>query len=216
MLKISKNVGTCFCCNRIFTNKDMEQHLNSCVKQIICSNIKNSNIIKVFKIQIFADELFWLYIEMLATAPLEILDDFLRTIWLECCCHLSEFKINNVTCKMDRSVKELFKKGSNFSYEYDFGSTTYLKGKVIDCYQGSLEKNIRLLARNNMPTLKCSTCLATSTAICSVCTVLCCKKCVKRHGCDEEVILSVANSPRIGVCGYDGMEDEDDLQQFLP
>ena len=216
MPTIRKNVGTCFCCNRIFSNKDMNQHLNSCVKQSVGSNLKNSNLIEVFRIKIFAHDLFWLYVEMLATAPLEILDNFLRIIWLECCGHLSEFKINNAACEMNKSVKKLFNKGSDFSYKYDFGSTTHLKGKVIDYYQGSLEKDIRLLARNNMPTLKCRTCSAIPTAVCSVCSELYCKKCVKRHNCDEEVISSVVNSPRMGVCGYDGMEDEDDLQQFLP
>ncbi len=212
---LSKNVGTCFGCNKIFNYKEINKHLNGCVKTTKF-NLKTANSIEIFRIKVFAGNIFWLYIEMSAIAPLQVLDQFLRIIWVECCEHLSQFATNGVACNMDDPINKLFKKGSEFSYEYDFGSTTYLKGKIIDQYQGTLKKDIRLLARNNMPKLKCRICSMKPTAICSVCYELYCKKCVKRHNCDEELISSVVNSPRMGVCGYDGMEDKDDLKQFLP
>lgn len=216
MVVISKNTGVCFLCNCIFSDKEMVQHLQTCVKKTAAAKTQTEKPVEIFRIKIFAEDLFWLYIDMLATSSLKTLDDFLRIIWLECCNHLSEFKIHGTTCNIETIVKKLFKKGSKFSYEYDFGSTTYLQGTVINCYQGYLGQDIRLLARNDMPTLKCTTCSATPKFICSVCQELCCKKCLKNHECDEEAMSSIVNSPRMGVCGYDGMENDEDLTQFLP
>lgn len=31
-----------------------------------------------------------------------------------------------------------------------------------------------------------------------------CKECAPKHECGEQMMLPVLNSPRTGVCGYDG------------
>jgi len=36
---------------------------------------------------------YWMHLELPANATLEDLDSFLRDIWLECCGHLSAFRI---------------------------------------------------------------------------------------------------------------------------
>ncbi len=86
--------------------------------------------------------------------------------------------------------------------------------EVIDCYEGQLHKKVRFLARNNMPTVKCTTCSANPKAICSCCYRFCCTECVKKHRCGTEGMLPVVNSPRIGVCGYTG-ESAKNVQAFI-
>lgn len=41
-----------------------------------------------------------------------------------------------------------------------------------------------------------------------------CEECIEDHDCDEEMFLDVCNSPRMGVCGYNGSEYYPD--QFEP
>jgi hypothetical protein len=39
--------------------------------------------------------MYWMHLEMPASATLQDLDNFLRAVWLECCDHLSSFKIGD-------------------------------------------------------------------------------------------------------------------------
>jgi hypothetical protein len=87
-----------------------------------------------------SSSLFWLQLEMNGSATLEALDDYLRAIWLECCGHLSAFKIGGRSYTQifndgmgepsDRSMKvradKVLSPGMAIPYEYDFGSTTEL------------------------------------------------------------------------------------------
>jgi hypothetical protein len=41
-----------------------------------------------------------------------------------------------------------------------------------------------------------------------------CEDCAHTHACDECMQLRVCNSPRMGVCGYEGSEMYPD--QFVP
>lgn len=215
MFSKSQNVGTCFICHQTLNHILMERHLNDCVKKEIEVHPADLNTIDIFRIKIISNKTFWLYVEMPAHASLQYLDDFLRAVWLECCGHLSEFKIKGgVRFHINQAISQFFKKGTQFSYEYDFGSTTLLEGEVIDCYEGQLHKKVRFLARNNMPTIKCTTCSANPKAICSYCYRFCCTECVKKHRYRKEGMLPVVNSPRIGVCGYTG-ESAKSEQAFI-
>ena len=91
----------------------------------------------------------------------------------------------------------------------DFGSTTYLKLKVVaesyDILKGS---NIKVIARNDQPQITCSCCDKFATKICTECLWTgeewLCDDCAKNHKCSEEMFLPVVNSPRTGICGYTG------------
>ncbi len=86
---------------------------------------------------------YWIYIEVPANLMLIRLDTFLRNTWVECCGHLSAFSINGIRYmsetdeyfKEDKSMNYVLDKilisGQEFSYEYDFGSTTYIRLKVV-------------------------------------------------------------------------------------
>ena len=210
-----ENIGTCQLCNKEITYRTMTKHLQQCLKTL--SLDKTTDTIKpskneIFLIKIISEKSYWLYIEINGKSPLEEIDDLLRGVWLECCGHLSQFKINgdyyDSDEDMDVAVQKAFTIKSKFDYCYDFGSTTYIQGEVISSRPGKLKEELRILAHNNMPdNMVCKTCQVPAKMICSMCYDLCCKKCVKKHEkiCEgEEYMLPVVNSPRMGVCGYEG------------
>ena len=164
-----------------------------------------------------------------ANAKLYHLDEFLRGIWLECCGHMSSFTIRGVKYDDERLLDEFYSRDDMssqsmnkrfysvlkvkdaFSYEYDFGSTTYLEGHVLAVREGYLGKNkIHILARNNPYAFECEHCGKKVAGICVECEEYVCDQCLDSHECGEEMILGVVNSPRMGVCGYGGPDMIDD------
>ena len=163
---------------------------------------------------------YWIYFEVPVNVKLKRIDSFLRKTWVECCGHLSAFTINQKIyystpgkyfndLSMNYSLDKLLDQGTNFSYEYDFGSPTQLDLKVISEYQiEGADSSIKILARNDPPMILCETCGNPATHICAYCEYLdegwLCDKCAAGHECGEEMLLPVVNSPRVGVCGYVG------------
>lgn len=72
------------------------------------------------------------------------------------------------------------------------------------------KKEILLLSRNEPLELYCHVCKKKPAV--DICVVhydgnnLFCEKCSKKHegDCEYEALFPVVNSPRMGVCGYDG------------
>jgi hypothetical protein len=161
-----------------------------------------------------------MHLEIPADATIEVLDGFLRQIWLECCGHLSAFTVegkrysaepmddfNDET--MDIKLDEVLKPGMKFFHEYDFGSTTHLTLKVVSEQESQIKgKSVRVLARNDPPPILCTSCGKMATQVCAEC--ICndegwlCDQCAAEHKCGEEMLLPVVNSPRVGTCGYTG------------
>jgi len=209
-MTVSKNSGACLLCKQDVEHRYIMKHLSKCLEKTATEEASEKEKVYLFKIS--DGKLFWLYIEINGSSPLERLDYLLRETWLECCGHMSEFKINGKDYssdgKMGQRIHRLFDADTEFDYEYDFGSTTMLKGKVISIRPGKLKIEVGLLARNHLPNLQCSICEKDPILICSVCYDFFCKKCKKKHDdCDgESAMLPVVNSPRMGVCGYCGPE----------
>ncbi len=154
------------------------------------------------------------------------LDALLRRVWLECCGHLSAFKIDGLryTVMVDpefpferneRSMgakvsQVLIAPGQRFSYEYDFGSTTELVLRLVRTRNGVIGRpTARLLARNEPPVWACGVCDTPAALICPLCRYetypFFCSSHARKHVCVEEIdLLPVVNSPRMGVCGYTG------------
>jgi hypothetical protein len=165
---------------------------------------------------------YWLDVEIKAKARLEDLDTFLRAIWLECCGHLSAFRIGPISYSVapDRSwgdersmnarMSDVIRTPSaKFTYEYDFGSTTELKLRVVGERTGIIgRKPLRLLARNEPLVWPCRICKQPATQVCIYCIYgeepFFCDEHADEHQCDEEPFLPVVNSPRMGVCAYTG------------
>jgi hypothetical protein len=171
--------------------------------------------------------MYWMHLEVPTNATLATLDQFLRDTWLECCGHLSVFRIGGfnfyVDAEMDAywwgkrrknmqvKLEEVLSSGQTCSYEYDFGSTTELLVKVISGYEVEMErKAIQILARNSLPIIPCDECRAPATSLCTQCIYenkgCLCDVCAKDHKCGEEMLLPLVNSPRAGVCGCTGQD----------
>ncbi|MDR2126282.1 MAG: hypothetical protein LBP63_05580 [Prevotellaceae bacterium] len=115
---------------------------------------------------------------------------------------------------MSRKASKVFNKGSKLEYQYDFGSTTSLVLTAIDEYPMRADQPIVLLSRNEPLELLCDTCKKEpATQLCIVHewegNYMFCDKCAKKHAkrCEDfenYAAMPVVNSPRMGVCGYDG------------
>jgi hypothetical protein len=115
---------------------------------------------------------------------------------------------------MSRNVKDVFYKDLRLEYEYDFGSSTELMLSVLAEYPVKAENKIVLLSRNEPLEWLCDICEeAKATQICSVHIwddeAMFCDKCAKKHAkkCDDfadYAVMPVVNSPRAGVCAYEG------------
>jgi hypothetical protein len=159
-------------------------HINECIDNLI---IKNKNINYLLKIN-DENNFYWLYIMVGADLKLCELDKFLKKTWLECCGHLSKFIINDDEYEndnMNHKIKNIVNDDLVFKYEYDFGSTTELKIRVIKKFN-SMGGKIKIISRNSIPKYKCNICNKyNSTKICFECQDTFCEKCVynKRHKC---------------------------------
>ena len=113
-----------------------------------------------------------------------------------------------------RKAKKVFNKGLKLIYDYDFGSTTSLEIVTISEFSVTASDNILLASRNNPFTIPCSSCGKTkATEICIQCSyeedAMFCAKCAKKHektcsDFEDYAAMRIVNSPRMGVCGYDG------------
>lgn len=161
----------------------------------------------LLKIEGAYDKNYWLYLDIPVNRTLSALDAFLRKIWLECCGHMSDFRGVRKGTKLGD-----LKPGDSFIHEYDYGDTTETLVTVVGrIYRPAQKEIVRLLARNVPPVFACAKCGAPADFICAECQYdsdnpFYCKKCGRRHEHDD-MLLAVTNSPRMGVCGYEGELD---------
>ncbi len=231
-----KSYGKCIFCNKEFSEAAISRHLAShLAKNAAGESLGNSYHVRIENIPDSGASLYFLNIGIDGKATFRNLDIFLRQIWLECCGHGSEFRIikqknpneqslvdaesllmeiDPVEINRDTKVEDIFTKGLQLEYEYDFGSTTALKITVLEQYPVSAGENIVLLSRNEPLAIMCDLCGKNpATQICSVCrnenANVFCDGCAGLHA--ETCIdfaqygaMPVVNSPRMGVCGYEG------------
>ncbi|MEY8391670.1 hypothetical protein D3Z36_08195 [Lachnospiraceae bacterium] len=219
--------GKCKYCGKEYTKTYMLRHLSACKeKKIPAAGSKKCN---YFELAIYGryDKTYWLIVEICEDALLKDLDSFLRAIWLECCGHLSSFNINGVSYEsvpveglfwgepaenMNHKLKTLFTKGMKMDYVYDYGSSTDLIIDVHDYREGERRKEkVTILSRNIPPRILCSECQEKEAVmICMECywenKGFLCRDCLQTHECEEGMLLAVCNSPRMGVCAYEGSD----------
>jgi hypothetical protein len=210
----------------------MSKHLKSCrSKAASPASVKREKLLHIAVEGLDLPE-YWIHLEVPARATLADLDGFLRDTWLECCDHLSAFEIGRKQYLPDEAVEhegdesmdvplgEVLRPRMKFAHRYDFGSTTALTLNVASKYEGTPSgpkaEPVRILARNDPPEINCGKCGKPAVLVCLECVYdkegWLCKACAKKHE-DEcegaEMMLPVLNSPRVGVCGYCGPENED-------
>lgn len=160
---------------------------------------------------------YWLYILIPVNYELKDLDDFLKGIWLECCGHLSRFKIDDIYYydenfymddtedNMNETLNDVLNNDSVFTHEYDMGDTTTL---IINVLKKICVANdeIHILSRNADPLFRCFLCKKfISNKLCAECYETFCEECSieKKHKCimeDDNVIIDLINSPRRANC----------------
>lgn len=159
---------------------------------------------------------FWLDVEVDGTASLGDIDSYLRSIWLECCGHLSRFTIGGwggSELAKPRRVDSVLDNGAELIHIYDFGTESITRLKAVGSRQAEplTRRPIVLMARNLIPKAQCNECDQQASHLCQECRqewdspgLLC-----KRHAHDHPhgeygEPIELVNSPRLGLCGYTG------------
>lgn len=223
--------GICTFCHRELSKASMSRHLQSCEQRAAMQGgrgsyqqVKKSKALHLV-VEGYRLPMYWMHLQVAVDTTLATLDHFLRDTWLECCGHLSVFRIGGLNYYVDADqdaywwdmrrknmqvkLDEALSPGQTCSYEYDFGSTTELLVKVISEYEVEMKgRDIQILARNSLPIVPCDVCAEPATSLCTQCIYedkgCLCDACARSHECGEEMLLPLVNSPRAGVCGYTG------------
>jgi hypothetical protein len=222
--------GTCRFCGQSYSGSGMARHLKACAKrqaqqaEPLGEGRGKAKAASIYHIQVEGTYLpaYWMHLEVPGFLQLSDLDQFLRDIWLECCGHLSAFRMGEQSYHsyaglaaefgektMDVQLDKVLRPDLTFGHEYDFGTTTYLTLKVRGVREGQARgRPIDVMARNDPPVFLCSECGKPATEICPECAWddkgWLCDDCAPKHKCGLDYLLPVVNSPRMGECGYTG------------
>ena len=220
--------GKCSFCGSSFAKGAMVRHLQACKQRagIAAASEPSGNSFHLLVEGRYQPE-YWMHLAVPADESLESLDSFLRATWLECCGYLSSFNIAGVQYaanpvkdfgvpdfsvgmeeeSMDVTLGSVLSAKMRFYHEYDYGTTTELTLRVAGMGK-ALSREIEVLARNDPPELACQDCGATAIWIDTESgwqdEGLLCAECVSKGDYDEDMLLPVVNSPRMGMCGYEG------------
>lgn len=227
--------GRCNLCGAAYNRAGMSKHLAACAPKHFAEKPTASVPPKLVYLLVISGAHrpdYWIHVAVPGAATFNDLDRFLRDLWLECCGHLSQFIVGGtyyvdeetlrddlysfLSFREDRPMRtrldKVLKNGLEFTHEYDMGTTTTLKLKVLSTFEARVRKDdIILLARNDPPEILCEECGQPARFVCTECIYMglgwLCEKCAKKHECGEEMLLPVVNSPRVGMCGYTGGAD---------
>jgi hypothetical protein len=222
--------GVCACCHAELTKAGMTKHLETCEQRVVADakagKRASARLVRKFHLLVEGRDLpeYWMHLEVAATTTLTTLDRFLRETWLECCGHMSAFEIGGVRYSIDAGMDDewgmeeksmrvrlesVLHQGQSCTYEYDYGTTTELRLKVIGARDTETKgQTIRILARNTPPLRVCDVCGQAASDVCSQCIFenkgWLCEEHAESHECGEDMLLPVVNSPRVGMCAYAG------------
>lgn len=217
-----KTEGKCVGCREKYSPIKGAAHLFKCADILTllhpCTKLEEGYLVRVSWTE--QPNMYWILIAVPKSLTLGDLDKFLRDIWLECCGHLSEFTIRgrsymshtesgNPSQSMKKLVSQFFTPGLECDYRYDMGSSTELTLQVLEIIESCPKNNVTLLMQNEPPSFSCEICRKQAQIICSLCGGTACRSCRKRHSCavqeeDIYMLMPLVNSPRAGVCGYEG------------
>ncbi len=210
----------CGLCQKGLTARGIGRHLSSCLKKnlyrIADDKKEGPGILHLKVHEGYSGSIYWLHLAVNRDIKLSTLDSFLRKLWLECCGHLSAFFAGSLfrtdELSMNSRIDRFLAPKQGLSYIYDFGSSTTLAIDYVGEYPGKLKNKdkITILSRNQAPQIPCEMCQSeTAESICQECLIedgkaFLCSHCLEKHECGKEMLIPVVNSPRCGVCGYDG------------
>jgi hypothetical protein len=221
MPRARQSKGKCAHCGLEMAKSGVSRHLTACApwnQMVAKADRKKGSAETLYRLRIQAAGLpeFWLHVEMRGRATLNDLDQYLRAIWLECCGHLSQFSFGGWQgdeISMKRRIQDVLALGDELSHIYDFGTSSETLVKVADVREGKAvgPHPITLLVRNVMPAWKCLECQQPAAWLCMECLMeedksgTLCDEHAKNHPHDDYgEPIGLVNSPRMGLCGYDG------------
>jgi hypothetical protein len=223
------STGQCVFCQQRFGKASMTNHLKRCAARTEQRPSRRSGRGKSGAFHVVVEGAYnpeyWLHLEVPCDLTLDHLDALLRRQWLECCGHLSQFTIGTTRYvspellstpnvfggpwdekRTDGRVDRILSPGLKIDYEYDFGSTTPLKLRVVAQLTEASAREIRILAQNDEPAIPCVACGNPAKQVCTECgwsgDGWVCDTCADQHECGDEMMLPVVNSPRVGACAY--------------
>lgn len=218
MAESTRTRGACAYCGREMTRGGLARHLAGCKERraaIAAADAGKGESGPQIHLQVqdaWGGD-YWLHLEMRGSAPLGDLDDYLRAIWLECCGHMSQFSVGGwggEEFDMDEKAAGVLRPGVELTHIYDFGTDSQTLIRVVAVRQGKplTRHPITLMARNAPPAVACQDCGEPATRLCLECPydeqpgTLCAAHARKHRHRDAK--LPLLNSPRSGMCGYDG------------
>jgi hypothetical protein len=213
--------GKCLYCSREMARSGMARHLASCESrrkvwaELPSASGQETQLLHL-QVRDAGSGDYWLNLEIAGSASLDVLDTYLRGIWLECCGHASQFSVGGwrgAPISMSRKMHQVFRTSVELTHIYDFGTETVTLIKAVDQRTGkpTTRRPIALMARNVAPVVECQECSSTATLLCEECRIehdqpgtFC-----EEHGAvhpHEEYgeLVPIVNSPRVGMCGYSG------------
>jgi len=216
--------GTCRYCGRELTRRGATRHLSACPeRRVIIEDIERTtgpgDRLYHLRAQDQWSNDFWLDLEMRGSATLQDLDKYLRTIWLECCGHMSRFSLSgwgSDDLPMGLSINQVIQPGLTLLHTYDFGTESNTLIRAISMREGkpTTPYPIVLMARNQMPKDTCTVCGEPAAWLCMECLI---EDDVWGSLCDDHLLthphddygepVPLVNSPRVGSCGYIGPAD---------
>ena len=215
--------GICAYCGAEVAKGAAAKHLAACSQQKAALKRKSNKRQFLFKEDLYylraeATYLpeFWLDLEVSAEATLEDLDAYLRAIWLECCGHMSAFMLGGwgtPELAKEGLVGNAFRNKAKIMHLYDFGTESWTTLKRVSVRQGQpvTQWPISLMVRNKLPEVTCIECGVPAKWLCMECVMeedrmgFLCAKHRQTHPHDNYgAPLKVVNSPRLGLCGYEG------------
>ena len=213
--------GKCTYCGAEIAKSGATKHLSACPKrQAIIEKAERkkleSDTLHHLRVQDAWRHEFWLDLEMRGSSTLRDLDTYLRGIWLECCGHLSRFSFGGwgvADIPKNRRIDEVFRRGVELTHIYDFGtsSETLIKARGTREGKPTTSRPIALMARNLIPEARCIECGQPAAWLCMECLIeedlwgTLCDEHAQTHPHDNYgEPIRLVNSPRLGMCGYDG------------
>ena len=223
--------GQCLFCQKMILKSGINKHLN---QHLVETENTSKVTAQAFHLQVLpvvrysgGSKLYFINLLVDGGSRLFDLDTFLRQIWLECCGHMSSFRVKgkqyndnfddinaDIGEKQSQKMSKIFEEGMILDYEYDFGSTTELQIKVVKALSLKVPESVQLLSRNEPLPILCDICQQEpATVLCSIHVgdkeSSFCDSCGKKHAkkCEDfadYAELPIVNSPRLGECAYDG------------
>ena len=213
--------GTCQVCGKSFAKGGMVRHLSSCPERkeanlVAEGSKRKGETLHHVRIEDAWGAGYWLDLEMRGSATLADLDRYLRAIWLECCGHLSQFSVGGWAGReipMSRRINDVFGSDEALTHIYDFGTSSETLVRPMGTRPGvPLTRHpITLMARNLPPEYDCMACGKPAHWLCLECVyehdspgTLCDDHAEQHPHDDYGEPMPIVNSPRVGMCGYEG------------